>query len=127
MELTPVAMYREMYEGTHDELPSVHDAPTGAVEDDRDQILDYMRGVRAVFDVMGEAQDLFTEGADIEGGPSLYSDGVWIWREDSIKYLAEQPLTLPAEFIERVRSFDYVPQPFDTRDPDFDAAFLSYF
>lgn len=127
MELTPVAMYREMYEGTHDELPSVHDAPTGAVEGDRDRILDYMRKVGAVFDVMGEAADLFAEGADIEGGPSLYSDGVWIWREDSIKYLAEQPLTLPAEFIERVRSLDYVPRTFDTRDPDFDAAFLSYF
>ncbi|WP_280221588.1 hypothetical protein [Nocardia neocaledoniensis] len=127
MELKPVAMYREMYEGTHDELPSVHGAPTGAVEEDRDQILNYMRKVRAIFDVMGEAPDLFTEGVDIEGGPSLYSDGVWIWREDSLKYLAEQPLTLPTEFLERVRSFDYVPQQFDTRDPDFSGAFLSYF
>lgn len=127
MELTPVIMYREMYEGSHDELPSVHDAPTGPVEDDRDRILDYMREVRAILDVMGEAPDLFTAGTDIEGGPSLYSDGVWIWREDSLKYLAEQPLTLPAEFLERVRSFDYTPQSFDTRDPDFDAAFLSYF
>ncbi|MFI7526900.1 hypothetical protein [Nocardia salmonicida] len=127
MELKPVAMYREMYERGHDELPSVFDAPTGTVEDDRDRILDYMRKVRAIFDVMGEAPDLFTEGVDIEGGPSLYSDGVWIWREDSLKYLAEQSLTLPTEFIERVRSFDYAPQTFDTRDPDFDAAFLSYF
>ncbi|MFD3744514.1 hypothetical protein [Nocardia sp. NPDC058633] len=127
MELKPVAMYREMYERGHDELPSVFDAPTGTVEGDRGQILDYMRKVRAIFDVMGESPDLFTKDVDIEGGPSLYSDGVWIWREDSLKYLAEQPLTLPAEFVERVRSFDYVPQQFDTRDPDFDAAFLSYF
>ncbi|MEU4812093.1 hypothetical protein AB0H20_23055 [Nocardia fluminea] len=127
MELKPVAMYREMYERGHDELPSVLDVTTGTVEDDRDQILNYMRKVRAIFDVMGEAPDLFTTGVDIEGGPSLYSDGVWIWREDSLKYLAERPIALPAEFIERVRSFDYVPQQFDTRDPDFDAAFLSYF
>ncbi|MDO3647297.1 hypothetical protein [Nocardia mangyaensis] len=127
MELKPVAMYREMYEGTHDELPSVHDAPTGTVEDDREQILDYMRKVRAIFDVMGSSNHLFVEGADIEGGPSLYSDGVWIWREDSLEYLAEQPIPLPAEFVERVRSFDYTPQSFDTRDPDFDATFLSYF
>ncbi|MEV0433793.1 hypothetical protein [Nocardia sp. NPDC050413] len=127
MELKPVAMYREMYEGTHDELPSVHDASTGAVEDDREQILNYMRKARAILDVMGEAPDLFTEGADIEGGPSLYSDGVWIWREDSLKYLAEQSITLPAEFLEHVRSLDYVPRQFDTRDPEFDAAFLAYF
>lgn len=127
MELQPVAMYREMYEGTHDELPSVHTAPTGVVEPDREQILDYMRNVRAIFDVMGSSDHLFAEGTDIEGGPSLYSDGVWIWREDSLEYLAGQPLLLPAEFVERVRSFDYTPQTFDTRDPDFDAAFLSYF
>lgn len=127
MELKPVAMYREMYEGTHDELPSVHDAPTGAVEADRERVLNYMRKVRAIFDVMGEAPDLFTPGAGIEGGPSLYSDGVWIWREDSLKYLADQPLVLPPDFVDHVRALDYTPQNFDTRDPDFDAAFLSYF
>ncbi|MFI6573155.1 hypothetical protein [Nocardia fluminea] len=28
---------------------------------------------------------------------------------------------------EHIPALDYIPQNFDTRDPDFDAAFLSYF
>ncbi|MGW5313599.1 hypothetical protein [Nocardia thailandica] len=127
MELKPVAMYREMYSDRYQDLPSLRTADAGVVEEDRDRILDYMYNVPAVFDVMGSVPDLLTEGEWISGGSSLYSDGVWIWREDSMRYVATGAVGLPADFVAHVRAGDYRPAGFDTRDPEFDAAFMAYF
>ncbi|MFD4355407.1 hypothetical protein ACFWPK_25585 [Nocardia sp. NPDC058519] len=127
MVLRPVAMYREMYQDRFQDLPSLSTAETGAVEPDRGRILEYMSNVRAIFDVMEATLDLVAGDGWIEGGSSLYSDGVWIWREDSLRYLAASPLVLPSEFVARVRGLDYTPGTFDTREPEFNAAFMSYF
>ncbi len=125
--LRPVAMYREMYQDRHQDLPSLWLAETGGVEPDRARILDYMYNVKVVFDVMEAVADLVAGDGWIEGGSSLYSDGVWVWREDSLHYLTRRPIVLPAEFVARVREFDYSPPDFDTRDAGFNAAFMSYF
>ncbi|MGW0433384.1 hypothetical protein ACWDV4_12720 [Micromonospora sp. NPDC003197] len=127
MDLKPVVMYREMYLDRYQDLPSLWTAETGVTEPDRARVLDYMHSVRAVLDAMGSVPDLFADGEWIQGGSSLYSDGIWVWREDSMKYLAEQPLTLPAEFVGHIRGHDYAPPAFDDTDPAFDAAFLAYF
>lgn len=127
MELKPVAMYREMYSDRYQDLPSLATAGAVTVETDRDRLLDYMYNAPAVFDVMGSVPDLFAEGEWIAGGSSLYSDGIWIWREDSMTYVAAGTVGLPADFVTHVRSADYRAAKFDTRDPEFDAAFMAYF
>ena len=127
MQLRPVAMYREMYQKEHQGLPSLHSADTDVLEPDRAQILAYMRAAPGVFDVMEAVEDLVAGEGWIPGGSSLCSDGEWIWRVDSLRYLAARPLALPAEFVARVRAHQYVPPAVDLADPDFDDAVMEYF
>ncbi|POM26455.1 hypothetical protein BTM25_08560 [Actinomadura rubteroloni] len=109
MELKPVALYREMYQGEREDLPSIQNAAARIVEPDRERILDYMRKARQGFDVMESVPNLFRSGEYIPGGPSLSTDGIWVWRTDSLVYLTARPLVLPALFVEDVRDRDYVP------------------
>lgn len=125
--MKPVAMYREMYRKGHQDLPSLSTADTDDVESDRARILDYMHTAPGVLDVMESVEDLVTGDGWIPGGSSLHSDGEWIWRVDSLKYLAQRPLALPAEFVARVRAHDYVPPVFDLDDPAFEDAMMAYF
>ncbi|MFD4354888.1 hypothetical protein ACFWPK_23490 [Nocardia sp. NPDC058519] len=121
VQLAPVAMFRELYAGERDELPSIYDALTSALEPDRPEILDYMRKSARGLDVMESLPDLFEPGAYIEGAPSLHTDGTWIWRTDSLRYLIREPLALPVEFVEFVRAAGYEPTPIE-RSPELSAA-----
>ncbi|MQY02540.1 hypothetical protein [Actinomadura macrotermitis] len=107
MELKPVALYREMYGGEREDLPSIHNASGRIVEPDRAQILEYMRTAKSGLDVMEAVPDLFTPGEHVN--TSLQTDGTWIWRVDSVRYATIRPLVLPALFIEDVRARGYVP------------------
>jgi len=106
MELRPVALYREMYGGEREDLPSIHNASGTVIESDRAQILAYMRNARSGLDVMEAVPDLLAPGENVN--TSLKTDGTWIWRVDSIRYATVLPLVLPALFIENVRERRYV-------------------
>ncbi|MFC0040756.1 hypothetical protein [Actinomadura rayongensis] len=109
MELKPVALYREMYQGEREDLPSIQNATARIVEPDRARILDYMRKTPQGFSVMESLPNLFRPGEYIPGAPSLNTDGIWVWRTDSLVYLTARTLVLPALFVEHVRERDYVP------------------
>lgn len=126
-ELKPVGIYREMYKRGHDHLPSIHEARTDHVLEDRDEILEYLRKAPEVFDVMEAVPNMITGEGWIPGGSSLHSDGEWIWRTDSIEYLAATPLTIPDEFVQHVRTHHYIPPNYDRLDESFRAAYLRYF
>ncbi|WP_280443868.1 hypothetical protein [Nocardia brasiliensis] len=126
-DLKPVGIYREMYKRGHDDLPSIHESRTDDQPADRDRILEYLRKAPEVFDVMEAVPNLITGEGWIQGGSSLHSDGVWIWRTDSIEYLTARPLALPDEFVQRVRANDYVPPQYDLLDDAFREAYLRYF
>ncbi len=126
MILKPVGMYREMFRGNHDELPSIAESTTDQVLPDRAEIINYLRNPPAGFDVMEAVAHLFEQNRWIPGGSSLNSDGVWVWREDSVEYLAAQPLAIPADFVDYVRSIDYTPPAVNPDDAFYDAL-LRYF
>ncbi|MFJ2899092.1 hypothetical protein ACIO87_29965 [Streptomyces sp. NPDC087218] len=126
MILKPVGMYREMYRDQHGDLPSIADAVTRQTLPDHAEIIGYLNNAPAGFDVMESVKHLFEEGRWIPGGSSLNSDGVWVWRQDSIEYLAEQPLEVPADFVNYVRANDYNPPTVDASDTFYDAL-LRYF
>ncbi|MGS2808676.1 hypothetical protein [Nocardia sp. MW-W600-9] len=125
MELKPVAMYRELYAGERDELPSIQGAEATVIEPDRAAIVEYMRKSARGLDVLESVPDLFEPGVFIEGGPSLHTDGTWIWRTDSLRYVIRQQLTLPVEFVEFVRAADYTPAAVERTD-EFRAAVRSW-
>ncbi|MDG4857657.1 protein kinase [Streptomyces sp. T-3] len=108
--LNPVGLYRQMYEGRLDHLPSIHDARTGQVVEDRAQIIAYMKTEEFVaIDFMSATPDLLRPQEVILGGPSLHTDGVWVWRTDSIHYLENYQLDLPEDFLRHVRASAYRP------------------
>ncbi|MFI6860416.1 hypothetical protein ACIBKZ_10970 [Streptomyces sp. NPDC050421] len=127
MELRTVGMYREMYEGDHGHLPSIYESVATRALPDRDAVVRYLRESPGAFDVMEATPHLLDERQTIPGGPSLHSDGEWIWRVDSIEYLAYQPLEIPAEFVEHVRARDYRPPTALDWTDEFDAAVMRYF
>ncbi|WP_327350497.1 WD40 repeat domain-containing serine/threonine protein kinase [Streptomyces sp. NBC_01304] len=109
--LNPVGLYRQMYEGRLAYLPSIHDARTGQVVEDRAQVIAYMKAEELVaIDFMSAIPDLFRPQEFILGGPSLHTDGVWVWRTDSIHYLENYQLDLPEDFLRHVRASAYRPR-----------------
>ncbi|MFI6898193.1 hypothetical protein ACIBM4_29170 [Streptomyces sp. NPDC050256] len=126
MILKPVGIYREMYRDQHGELPSISDAVTRQNLPDRAEIIRYLNNPPAGFDVMEAVKHLFEEDRWIPGGSSLNSDGVWVWRQDSIEYFAGHALEIPAPFVSHVRANDYIPPAVDEGDTFYDAL-LRYF
>ncbi|MBF6211536.1 hypothetical protein IU487_10810 [Nocardia puris] len=125
--LGTVGIYREMYSVPKEGLPSLREASNTQPLTDRQAILDYMRAAPPVFDVLEDVVDLFDNTTVIPGGSSLLSDGQWIWRVDSIHYLATYRLAFPEPFLYHVRGANYQPPAAAPDNDEFDAAVLTYF
>ncbi|WP_433592828.1 hypothetical protein [Nocardia sp. CA-145437] len=126
--LKPVGLYREMYPNTHAELPALLDSTSDHQVEDQYLVVAYMKAGTPVFDVLGDVTDLLDPTKSIRSGPSLVSDGEWIWRVDSIHYVENYAVEVPAEFLHHVRSRNYRPNSdVDVADPRFDAAIAAYF
>lgn len=126
--LKPVGIYREMFRTVRGDLPSLRDSGAGETIEDRKLVAEYMKAGTPVFDVPGDVSDLIDPAKSIRSGPSLVSDGVWIWRVDSIHYLENYTVEIPAEFLEHVRRLNYQASGgVDVSDPRFDAAIADYF
>lgn len=131
-KLKPVGIYREMYRTPRTELPSLEESYTRRVIGDRSSVVEYMRAGTPVFDVMEDVVDLVGRREWIRSGPSLLSDGVWVWRVDSAYYLQNYSLDMPDEFLEHVRQRNYRPDnDIDLSDPSwrvlFREAITAYF
>lgn len=108
--LKPVGLYRQMYEGWLDHLPSIYEARTGHMIEDRAQVIEYMKTEGfAALDYMSAIPDLLDQKELILGGPSLHTDGVWVWRTDSIHYFEYHQLEIPEDFLRHVRRSAYRP------------------
>ncbi|AYF76578.1 hypothetical protein D7D52_25295 [Nocardia yunnanensis] len=126
--MKPVGIYREMFRKVRDELPVLRASGTSQPIEDRGLVAGYMKAGTPIFDVPGDVTDLIDPAKSIRSGPSLVSDGVWIWRVDSIHYLENYSVQIPAEFLDHVRGRNYQPSSdVDVADPRFDAAIAAYF
>ncbi|MFE3442181.1 hypothetical protein ACFXNW_04035 [Nocardia sp. NPDC059180] len=125
--LKPVGIFREMYSGGHDDLPSLFASFTQRPIEDRAHILDYLRAAPPVLDVLDVERDLIDNTQNIMSAASLISDGTWIWRVDSIHYLSRYAIDIPDEFLQHVRGLDYRPPTSAPDSEEFDAAMMSYF
>ncbi|MEV0296679.1 hypothetical protein [Nocardia sp. NPDC050710] len=125
--LNTVGIYREMYRNPKAHLPSLREARATQPLTDRQEILRYMRSATPVFDVLEDVVDLVNNTTVIPSGPSLISDGVWIWRVDSIHYLANYHFDFPEAFLFHVRNVGYRPPTSLPSTDEFDAEVMSYF
>ncbi|KAB1987024.1 hypothetical protein F8144_19790 [Streptomyces triticiradicis] len=44
------------------------------------------------------------EASELSGIGSLYTDGIWLWRQDLSYYLAKYHVSLPPDFVTQVRN-----------------------
>lgn len=49
------------------------------------------------------------EAGFLPGIGSLYTDGDWLWREDLSYYVTKYHVSLPGEFLVRLRGLNYKP------------------
>ncbi|MBF6144936.1 hypothetical protein [Nocardia nova] len=126
--LKSVGIFSEMYRSAGRDLPTLSDSYTTRIIGDREQIADYMAACAPIFDVLEDVVDLVEGREWIRSGPTLVSDGTWIWRLDSIHYLRHYSLDIPQEFLEHVRNREYRPATdVDASAPAFDDAISAYF
>ncbi len=98
-----------MYARGHDDLPCLRDAVADHEIADRQRVLTYMRTAPGIFDVLDVETDLIDQTERIMSASSLISDGAWVWRVDSIHYLAKYELEIPVDFLHHVRQRGFVP------------------
>lgn len=124
--LNTVGIYREMYKAKA-HLPSLRESQATQTLGDQQDILNYMRAATPVFDVLEDVVDIVDNTTMIPSGPSLLSDGQWIWRVDSIHYLGTYRLAFPEPFVQHVREQNYRPPLTLPATDEFDAEVLTYF
>jgi hypothetical protein len=79
-------------------------------------IIDYLNGGYVLLDVPETATDVVAGKERIVGGPSLVSDGTWVWRLDLAYYVGKYHLSLSADFIEHLIRNKYRPPVIQERD-----------
>ncbi|MEU3740521.1 hypothetical protein AB0E78_26090 [Streptomyces sp. NPDC032198] len=87
--------------------------PAGVPDEDR--ITSYLRNSTGIWSEMSAGPDVLDPDAPLLSGiGSLYTDGEWLWREDLAYYVETYHITLPGEFVSRIRSFTYNPPEIET-------------
>jgi len=104
-----IGLFRELVTPENTRLPSIYASKNILAEDMVMPVLKYLSMGTDVIDVMETTQDPFDSEKFISGGPSLTSDGEWVWRYDLAHYVRSYRVGLPEEFLARVRHVEAVP------------------
>lgn len=90
-------------------------SPIGKIEEftrktppsDEEAVRDYLMNGHEIFVAMGVIGDVLGSDYRIVGGDSIFTDGEWVWRGDLWFYVHRYHVSLPEEFLEKVRSHNY--------------------
>ncbi|MCT7325480.1 hypothetical protein [Ralstonia mojiangensis] len=94
-----VGLFRELSGSANQTIQTIHDVVGGLPWDNVPAVVTYLQSGVPVFDVMEASVDPFDKSVQIPGGPSLISDGFWIWRNDLAYFVEKYRVGLPEEFI----------------------------
>ncbi|MGW0422823.1 hypothetical protein [Streptomyces sp. NPDC003015] len=106
-----VGFVREFFEGPVD-LPGIRELMRSDSEERRETAafaVACLAGSPAVAEFTETEQCLLGCGENLVGCSSLFTDGSWVWRGDLGHYVGRHGVTLPPEFVERMREFDWKP------------------
>jgi len=98
-----VGLFRELTREKQAFLPSIIEAKGKLSAKEAVQVVAYLRKGVPVFDVMEATPDPFEPKTFVKGGPSLLSDGYWVWREDLAHYVERYQVGLPSQFLAHVQ------------------------
>src|SRR4051794_21031709 len=88
--------------------PSIHDSVSATPIPNADRIVAYLRGGHVLIDFMDVADDVFDTSRQILGGPSILTDGDWLWRDDLAYYVSRHNVSIPDEFLRLIEGRHYV-------------------
>ena len=94
-----VGVFHELGRGIDKSVQSIHSVVGKLSNEKAVSVAEYLRSGIPVFDVMESTIDPFDNSVCIDGGPSLLSDGEWIWRSDLAYFVEKYKVALPDEFI----------------------------
>lgn len=94
-----VGLFRELGRGIDQSIPSIHAAVGALPKEKAMSIVRYLSSGIPVFDVMEATEDPLNSSVRIPGGPSLISDGTWVWRRDLEHFVSNYRVSLPDEFV----------------------------
>jgi hypothetical protein len=94
-----IGVFRELGRGVDPSVQSIHSVVGLLDEGVAERVVQYLRSGVPVYDVMEATLDPLDNNVSVSGGPSLISDGTWVWREDLAYYVERYKLGLPREFL----------------------------
>ncbi|MET8076902.1 hypothetical protein [Streptomyces sp. NPDC005303] len=112
-----VGFVREFFEGPVD-LPGIHEltrSESGEWRETAALAVAYLAAAPVVAEFTETEQCLLGCGENLVACSSLFTDGSWVWRGDLRHYVGGHGVTLPTEFVERMREFEWKP-PVDVVD-----------
>lgn len=77
---------------------------------ERESIANYLRSGELVIALMEYTRDVLGNAFGVSGGSGIQTDGAYYWRCDAAEYVYHYGVGLPAEFLERGRSLQWVPR-----------------
>lgn len=98
-----IGVFRELGRGIAPSVPSIHSLVGTLSADDVALVVDYLRSGTVVVDVMEAVIDPVDSVTCINGGSSLVSDGVWVWRADLAYFVEKYRVGLPSDFLVHAR------------------------
>jgi hypothetical protein len=94
-----VGIFRELGREISSSAASVFAAAGALSPDVSEALANYLESGIPVFDVMGGTFDPFDRSKTIVGGPSLLSDGEWVWRDDLAYLVRKYRVAVSREFV----------------------------
>ncbi|MCX4664858.1 hypothetical protein OG711_20985 [Streptomyces uncialis] len=74
----------------------------------RRDVFQYLNAGYPVLDVMESTTDLIGGAFHVPGGPSVLTDGTFIWRTDLAPYVQHYAIELPADFVDFMKLNRYI-------------------
>ena len=94
-----IGLFREINHGCDPSLQTIHNE-SGVLSDDEAKLISkYLRNGIPVIDIMGASIDPLDQSIVMPGGPSLVSDGDWVWRQDLAYFVEKYKVRLPKDFV----------------------------
>lgn len=100
--------YQELWpKSTEASLGKIKDFVRDAPAPNEEDIVCYLIRGHEIFSVMGVSGDLLGSDYEILAGDSIMTDGEWIWRKSLWFYVSRYHISLPGEFTDKVRAYNY--------------------
>lgn len=101
-----IGLMKELEYGAESDLLTIRELRNKLPKEAIDAIALYLDSGIGVVDVMEASQDPLDTTVFIPGGPSLVSDGFWVWRKDLSYFVREYRVGLTQEFVRYVLAED---------------------